>query len=59
MQLELSELEEGRSLAAQLVTRYGPAFLPAFERFDAEIKAYHEREARLAEVKKIAEKGAD
>lgn len=54
---DMETLLQAQQIAAQLVARDGPAFLPVFERLEAEMKAARAREASVERARAMAEGG--
>lgn len=52
----LPRLEAALEYAAQCVAAHGPAFLPLFERLEAEVEAARSKESALERARRLARK---
>lgn len=53
MSVDPRDLEKAHAAAAALVAKYGDAFLPAFLRIEAELKAVEERESAVERARRV------
>jgi len=58
MAVTLEELHQARRIAAKIVKRDGPAFLPIFERLDLEIESEKSKDEKLSRALSFAEEEA-
>lgn len=57
--LTLGELRHARALAARAVLLYGDAYMPIYERLDAEVKAREGRETARDRLRAVAAEAAE